>query len=173
MLRKHILHFYFCQFLQIKLRYWQWGRLFEFRLMVSQIWSVLRIQIKTPSRFISSSDNQILLKYVLGYTLTLICQELSHLTNLKFLPRLLLVQKHTFRILTGPPSPVNCASGPGSVSFFFGAGTFQERVSPDITSYIVRAVLASSHQSHPLKNRQNKNKDVSYECCWFSRWKSS
>lgn len=103
--------------------------------------------------------------YFLGYTLTLICQELSHFTSLKFLPRLLLVQKHTLRILTGPPSPENCASGPASVSFCRGLGTFQDRVSPDITSYIVKAGLASSYQNHPL-NREKKN-DTLYTRCFF------
>lgn len=107
--------------------------------------------------------------YFLGYILTLICQELSHFTSLKFLPRLLLVLKHTLRILTGPPSPENCSSGPASVSFCRGLGTFQDRVSPDITSYIVKAGLASSHQNHPL-NREKKNNTLYAWCFFFFRW---
>lgn len=84
--------------------------------------------------------------------LTLTCQELSHLTSLKFLPRLLLVQKHTLRILTSPPSPVKFDSGGlGSVLLCFGHDAFQDRVSPDITSYILKVGSAPSYAHHPLK----------------------
>ena len=75
----------------------------------------------------------------LKMTLTLICQELSHFTSLKFLPKLLLVQKHTLRILTDPSSPVKFSSE-DSILLSLGLGTFQPRVSPDITSYIVTVV---------------------------------
>lgn len=84
----------------------------------------------------------------LSLVLTLICHELSHLTSLKFLPRVLLVQKHTLRILVAPPSPMNCNSGSGSTSLCLGLGTFQDKVSPDITSYIVTAGRDPSYPRH-------------------------
>lgn len=86
--------------------------------------------------------------------LTLICQELSHLTSLKFLPRLLLVQKHTLRILTGPPSPATARDSvaPGSVGLCLGLGTFQDRVSPDITSYMFTVGWASYHPKPARRN---------------------
>lgn len=87
------------------------------------------------------------------FTLTLICQELSHLTSLKFLPRLLLVQKHTLRILTGPPSPVKADSWLDPELLFLGLGTFQERVSPDITSYILTSGSAPSYHDLLDKGR--------------------
>lgn len=97
--------------------------------------------------------------YIFTITLTFICQELSHLTSLKFLPRLLLVQKHTLRILTGPPSPVNCDSGLDSKPLCLGLGTFQDKVSPDITSYIVKAGSAPSYPHHPF-DRQRKETGI-------------
>lgn len=86
--------------------------------------------------------------HFLSLVLTLICHELSHLTSLKFLPRVLLVQKHTLRILVAPPSPVKCASGPGSTSLCLGLGTLQDKVSPDITSYMVTAGRDPSCRRH-------------------------
>ena len=82
--------------------------------------------------------------------LTLICQEASHLTSLKFLPKLLLVEKQTLRILTGPPSPVKLVSGLVGESLWPALGTFQDsvRVSPDITSYILK-VGWPSFPHHP------------------------
>lgn len=94
-------------------------------------------------------------------TLTWIFQELSHFTSLKFFPRLLLVQKHTLRIFTGPPSPVIPFSGLGSLLLCLGLAPFQARVSPDITSYIIRARLASSrphHSFNQIKKKEGKLK---------------
>lgn len=88
-------------------------------------------------------------------SLTLTCQELSHFTSLKFLPWLLLVQKHTLRILTAPLSTVKCASGLESAPLCLGLGTFQDKVSPDITSYMVKVGLAPSYPHHSFK-RQTK-----------------
>lgn len=88
--------------------------------------------------------------------LTLICHELSHLTNLKFLPRLLLVQKHTLRILVAPPSTVKCASGLGSATLCLGLGTFQDKVSPNISSYIVTAGLAPSYPRHSCDRQRDR-----------------
>ncbi len=57
------------------------------------------------------------------HLLTLIFQELSHLTSLKFLPRLaLLLMKHTLRIFTGPvylfsTAPAGACGGPGRGGF--------------------------------------------------------
>lgn len=91
---------------------------------------------------------------VLVVTPTLICQELSHLTSLKFLPRLLLVQKQTLRILVGPPSPVKRDSGLGSGSLSFGQGTFQVIVSPNITSYMMEVCSLTSYPQHPVKKHR-------------------
>lgn len=65
-------------------------------------------------------------------TLTLICQELSHLTSLKFF-RLLLLLKHTLSIFTGPPSPARANTGVFGPSVP-GLGNFHDSVvvSPDI-----------------------------------------
>lgn len=96
-------------------------------------------------------------------SLTLTCQELSHFTSLKFLPRLLLVQKHTLRILTAPLSTVKCDSGLESAPLGFGMGTFQDKVSPDITSYMVKAGPAPSYL-HRSSRRQKRHVNQHY-CC--------
>lgn len=86
-------------------------------------------------------------------SLTRTCQEPSHFTSLKFLPRLLLVQKHTLRILTALLSTGKCSSRLESAPLCLGLGTFQDKVSPDITSYMVKAGLAPSYP-HPSVKRQ-------------------
>lgn len=91
---------------------------------------------------------------VLVLRLTLTCQELSHFTSLKFLPRLLLVQKHTLRILTASLSTVNCDSGLESAPLCLGLGTFQDKVSPDITSYMVKVGMAPSYPHHSFKRQK-------------------
>lgn len=93
--------------------------------------------------------------YVLGLTLT--CQELSHFTSLKFLPRLLLVQKQTLRILTASLSTLKCDSGLEPASLCLGLGTFQDKVSPDITSYMVTVGSAPSYPHHSLKRQRESS----------------
>lgn len=90
-------------------------------------------------------------------SLTRTCQELSHFTSLKFLPRLLLVQKHTLRILTALLSTAKSDSGLEATPLCLGLGTFQDKVSPDITSYMVRVGLAPSYP-HPSLRRQKKRR---------------
>ncbi len=73
---------------------------------------------------------------------TLICHELSHLTSLKFLLRLLLLLKHTLIIFTEPPSPTGPRSGllmPPSQSC---VGTFQERV---LASLAMSSKISTHH----------------------------
>lgn len=89
-------------------------------------------------------------------SLTLTCQELSHFTSLKFLPRLLLVQKQTLRILTASLSKVKCDSGLESAPLCLGLGTFQDKVSPDITSYMVKVGLAPSYPHYSLKKTEKE-----------------
>lgn len=91
-------------------------------------------------------------------SLTLTCQELSHFTSLKFLPRLLLVQKHTLRILTALLSTEKCDSGLEPGPLCLGLGTFQDKVSPDITSYMVKVGLAPSYPHHSVKTRTNNGR---------------
>ena len=91
-------------------------------------------------------------------TLTLTCQELSHFTSLKFLPRLTLVQKHTLRILTALLSTVKCDSGLDSSAPCFGVGTFQDKVSPDITSYMVTVGLPPSYPHYSFQRQTNKRR---------------
>lgn len=103
--------------------------------------------------------------YVLGLTLT--CQELSHFTSLKFLPRLLLVQKQILRILTASLSTVKCDSGLESAPLCLGLGTFQDKVSPDITSYMVKVGLAPSYPHYSLKKQ--KKSDFTRHLCSQTR----
>lgn len=102
---------------------------------------------------------------MLGLTLT--CQELSHFTSLKFLPRLLLVQKQTLRILTASLSTVKCDSGVASLCL--GLGTFQDKVSPDITSYMVKVGSAPSYPHHSLKGqgKSSCNRHLCTQTRWF------
>lgn len=93
--------------------------------------------------------------YVLGLTLT--CQELSHFTSLKFFPRLLLVQKQTLRILTASLSTAKGDSGVEPASLCLGLGTFQDKVSPDITSYMVKVGSAPSYPHHSVKRQRESS----------------
>ena len=59
--------------------------------------------------------------------------------------------KQTLRILTGPPFPAMAAfSGLGSGPLWPGLGTFQDSVlvSPDMTSYIIKAGRTTSYPHH-------------------------
>lgn len=121
----------------------------KFNMLNAQVSSSNTVHKSEPSQISSDQD-------FCPSVLTLICHELSHLTNLKFLPRLLLVQKHTLRILMAPPSPVKCASGLGSATLCLGLGTFQDKVSPNISSYIVTAGLAPSYPRHSCDRQRDR-----------------
>lgn len=63
----------------------------------------------------------------------------------------------------GPPSPVKSDSGPGSVPLFLGLGAFQDRVSPDITSYILKVGSAPSYPHHPSQRKKGKRFELRYK----------
>lgn len=82
-------------------------------------------------------------------TLTLIFQELSHFTSLKFFPKLkLLLMKHTLRIFTAPAFSPSTSVWP--LHFCCGSpGTgFQVSVplSPDISTQVITEASSSQHQ---------------------------
>lgn len=124
------------------------------------------LQETEPDPVIKHRKGRVTGFYVLGLTLT--CQELSHFTSLKFLPKLLLVQKQTLRILTASLSTVKCDSGVASLCL--GLGTFQDKVSPDITSYMVRVGSAPSYLRHSVK-RQRKSSCNRHLCTQTRRFR--